>query len=140
MVQIIPESTGWTLFSNIETDNKGDKSPTAKATSLFEVNIYASLSLKNKKNMNRRNPMANDVSTDTIIENFAALALPLPSSFATRTLQNKVRRWSFQGKLTTEEKENKMEGWDWWKNQWNYLAAAMKPSDIIISHPLMLRL
>jgi len=31
--------------------------------------------------------MTKDVSTDTSIENFAALELPFPSSFATRTLQ-----------------------------------------------------
>lgn len=35
--------------------------------------------------------MAKDVSTVTHIENFAALALPLPSSFATRTLDVKVK-------------------------------------------------
>jgi len=32
-------------------------------------------------------PMAKDVRTDILIENFASLELPLPSSFATRTLQ-----------------------------------------------------
>ena len=31
--------------------------------------------------------MDNDVATTTMIENFAALALPLPSSFEMRTLQ-----------------------------------------------------
>ena len=35
----VPESTGWTLFSSIETANKGDKSATALATSWLSVNI-----------------------------------------------------------------------------------------------------
>lgn len=48
--------------------------------------------------------MANDVSTDTTIENFAALALPFPSSFATRTLQKQSYKPSFQGNFTTAEK------------------------------------
>jgi len=38
---------------------------------------------------NKINPITNDVSTDTTIENFAACELPLPSSFATLTLQIK---------------------------------------------------
>jgi len=82
----------------MEIANKGDKSATALATSSFEVNMYASFSLKSKKNKKRKNPMANDVSTDTSIENFAALELPFPSSFATRTLQMKL---IFHGKQTT---------------------------------------
>jgi len=48
--------------------------------------------------------MANDVSTDTTIENFAALALPFPSSFATRTLHKQSYKPSFQGNFTTGEK------------------------------------
>ena len=36
--------------------------------------------------MNNANPMAKDVRTVTAIENFAALELPLPSSFETLTL------------------------------------------------------
>lgn len=83
----VPDSTGWTLFSSIETANRGDKSPTALATSSFEVKIYASFSLKNKKNKNRRNPIVNDVRTIMFTANFAPFALPFPSSFATLTLQ-----------------------------------------------------
>jgi len=49
--------------------------------------MYASLSFKNKKTKKKMHPMANDVRTDILIENFASLELPLPSSFATRTLQ-----------------------------------------------------
>lgn len=37
--------------------------------------------------MNSTNPIADDVDTISPIANFAALELPLPSSFETRTLE-----------------------------------------------------
>jgi len=58
--------------------------------------------------------MINDVSTDTTIENFAALALPFPSSFATRTLQKESYKPSFQGKL--QQMKNKIK----WKVEVDY--------------------
>jgi hypothetical protein len=70
----------------MEIDNKGDRSPTALATSGFGVKMYASFSLRNRKIKNSTNPMANDVSTVITMENFAAFELPLPSSFDTLTL------------------------------------------------------
>lgn len=38
IVKILPESTGWMLFINMEKASKGDKSPTAAATSGSVVN------------------------------------------------------------------------------------------------------
>lgn len=43
--------------------------------------------LRKKKNNDRMNPMAEDIKTIVIIENFAAFELPLPNSFATLTLK-----------------------------------------------------
>jgi len=83
----IPESTGWTLFNKMENESNGDKSATALATSESVVKIYASLSLRNRNTKNSTNPITNDVRTVIRMENFAAFELPLPSSFATRTLQ-----------------------------------------------------
>ncbi|RDX72450.1 hypothetical protein CR513_48055, partial [Mucuna pruriens] len=62
----------------MENESKGDKSPTALATSGSEVKM-------NSKNSTK--PMENDVKTAIRMENFAAFELPLPSSFDTRTLQ-----------------------------------------------------
>lgn len=87
--EALPESTGWILFKSIEQASSGDRSATAAATSSLSVKMYARRPLRNRKSRNNTNPMTNDVRTVTTIENFAALELPLPSSFDTLTLEVK---------------------------------------------------
>lgn len=56
------------------------------ATSLSLLNKEAILLPTAKHRMEKRTPMETEALRFTLMENFAALASPLPNSFATRTL------------------------------------------------------
>lgn len=84
--EALPESTGCTLFKSIEKESSGDRSATASITSWSSVNMYATRPLRKRKRINSTDPMKSEVVTTTLIANFAALALPRPSSFDTLTL------------------------------------------------------
>ncbi|BAT15697.1 Os12g0126050 [Oryza sativa Japonica Group] len=71
----------------MEKASKGESSATASATTLLSVNMYASLPRKIRKSTNNINPIEKEVVTTLKMANLALLALPAPSSFATRTLE-----------------------------------------------------
>lgn len=73
----------------METANRGDKFPTAEATSKLSVKTKARLPRKNRNAIKRENPMKKDVATTLTIANLARFALPAPSSLATLTLQQR---------------------------------------------------
>lgn len=83
----LPERTGWTLLRRMEIANNGDRLPTSMATARLVVYIYARFPPMNRKSKKNTNPIANDIERIILIENFAVFELPLPSSFATLTLQ-----------------------------------------------------
>lgn len=67
--------------------SNSDKSLTVSMTGILEVNIIASSLLNASTVTQNRSPTAREVKTETAVANFAPLALPAPSSFATRTLE-----------------------------------------------------
>lgn len=84
--EALPESTGCTLFKSIEKESSGDRSATVSITSWLSVKMYATRPLRKRKMINSAHPIKSDVKTATLIANFAAFALPRPSSFDTLTL------------------------------------------------------
>lgn len=70
----------------MEKDKSRERSSTALATASLSVNMYARLPRNTRNNTKNTDPMIEDVTTTLTIENHALLALPAPSSFATRTL------------------------------------------------------
>lgn len=73
-------------LSNTEKASRRERSDTPFATSSSSVNKYPSLLPNTKQRIQKNSPISTEVLIRTLIENFAALASPLPSSFATRTL------------------------------------------------------
>lgn len=67
-------------------DSRTAKSLTIEIIEELEVKIIASFSGKAMTISQKKNPTAREVNTDTLVANLAPLALPAPSSFATRTL------------------------------------------------------
>lgn len=67
--------------------NKNANSLTIWITDELDVKIKASFSLKATITNQKINPTNTVFTTETIVANFAAFALPAPSSFATRTLK-----------------------------------------------------
>lgn len=65
---------------------------TIDITGMLEVNIMASFSGKTKTINENRSPTAKEVKTETANENLALLALPAPSSLATRTLRQEITK------------------------------------------------
>jgi hypothetical protein len=70
----------------METARRGDRSATAAATSSLVVNMLERFPRNKRKNTNNTRPIEKEVVTTFKMANFALLALPAPSSFATRTL------------------------------------------------------
>ncbi|BAT15693.1 Os12g0125850 [Oryza sativa Japonica Group] len=71
----------------MEKARRGARSATSSATALLSVNMYARLPRKKRKSTNNTNPIKKEVVTTLKMANLALLALPAPSSFATRTLK-----------------------------------------------------
>lgn len=74
------------LLSNTETASRKERSDTVLTTAMSLVNKYPIVLPKAKQRMVKITPITTEVTTRTLIENFVALASPLPSSFAIRTL------------------------------------------------------
>lgn len=87
-----PVSTGWTLFSKTEKASRVERLDTASATSSSLVNQYEILFPKAKNKAQKITPIVIEVQRITLMENFAALAFPLPISFDTRTLYSYITR------------------------------------------------
>lgn len=78
------------LLSNTENESRRERSATLSATSCSLVNKYPILLPNTKHRIQKTTPIITEVDTRTLMENLAALASPLPSSFAIRTLQNEM--------------------------------------------------
>lgn len=63
-----------------------DSLSTASITTELEVKMKANLSWRAIMRRQKKRPITEDVTTDTMVANLAPLPLPAPSSFATRTL------------------------------------------------------
>lgn len=91
----LPESTVWTLLSKTEKERRTERLETISTTSSSVENKDARFRLKNKQRIQKHTPIPIEVLRITFIENFAALAFPLPSSFDTRTLPRNKRKKLF---------------------------------------------
>jgi hypothetical protein len=85
-MKVLPESTGWTLFSKIEKASRVERFETDSAISSLLVNMYEICFPKAKWRAKNITPIPIDILRTTLMANFAALEFPLPSSFDTRTL------------------------------------------------------
>lgn len=74
------------LLSKIEKASKVERSATLSATAFSSLNKYPRFLPKIKHTTQKNSPIISEVLTKTLMENFAALASPFPSSFAIRTL------------------------------------------------------
>lgn len=88
-----PKRTGWMQLERMVNASMTANSFTIDITGMLEVNIIASFSWKTITINQNRNPTAREVKTETVIENLAPLALPAPSSLATRTLSEEIINW-----------------------------------------------
>ena len=109
----LPEKTGYMLLSKIEKASKTERSATASMTSSSLVNIYAIWRPNTKHKTKKNTPTISETPRITLIANFAALAFPLPNSFATRTLpkysiQNTSFRFFSQNKQTEIWNQNNL--------------------------------
>lgn len=125
------------LLSKIEIESKGARSATLSATAFSSLNKYPRCLPKIKHKIQKNSPIVTEVLTKTLMENFAALASPFPSSFAIRTLyeeKNEGKKGSSQKWIQHYEIEMNH------RERVAYQAAPRKPRLIINSHPLTLRL
>jgi len=85
-MKYLPVSTGKILFSSIENASRTWSLDTDSAISSLLVNKYEISRLKTMHKTQKIIPIIIEVPRATLIENFAALALPIPNSFDMRTL------------------------------------------------------
>ena len=95
----LPDRTGWTLLSKIEKARRVERLEIAFATSSLLVNKYGRWCPNTKHKIQKNTPNDIEVARMVFIENFTALAFPLPNSFATRTLQ-KFRHYKYIWQFT----------------------------------------
>lgn len=74
------------LLSRMVKAKRKDSFSTASSTGVLEVKMRANLSWRAITRIQKQMPIADDVTTDTMVANLAPLPLPAPSSFATLTL------------------------------------------------------
>lgn len=74
------------LPSKTVNASRRERSETLCATSSSLVNKYPIFLLNTKQRIQKNSPIIAEVLINTLIENFAAFASPLPSSFATLAL------------------------------------------------------
>lgn len=74
----------------MEKAKSGERSATCVATASLVVKMYETLPLKNRKTKKMMIPIDSDVKTTIIVANLAPLEFPLPISFDTLTLLQKL--------------------------------------------------
>lgn len=74
----------------MEKAKSGERSATCVATASLVVKMYETLPLKNMKTKKMMIPIESDVKTTIIVANLAPLEFPLPISFDTLTLLQKL--------------------------------------------------